>query len=243
MTAHSSLSRQGSSIVAFPSKTAWKRKTPQRLGWATTWTACWRSKTPSWLCLAMSLWSGHRAVKRNSRRKSNTCQSCYDSLWFMTNMKHAKVKRKVYLYLVFWYAKTSMVLYPRQQLWEEPVGRTIGLDDGALVEKVRQNLGCVQGNLRNELVGFDWFLGWMGKLSPFHQQGERTVTLSQWGSARWPPSPGQLLVDLCQLWSGSKERLLWQIFAHFSFSVKPVTRDHFYSINTTQDHKILNHTM
>ena len=243
MTAHSSLSRQGSSIVAFPSKTAWKRKTPQRLGWATTWTACWRSKTPSWLCLAMSLWSGHRAVKRNSRRKSNTCQSCYDSLWFMTNMKHAKVKRKVYLYLVFWYAKTSMVLYPRQQLWEEPVGRTIGLDDGALVEKVRQNLGCVQGNLKNELVGFDWLVGWLVGCHLF----------ISWGRGGWlytseVQQGGHHLLDNnseinCQFWSGSKERPLWQIFAHYSFSVKPVTRDHFYSINTTQDHKILNHTM
>ena len=153
MTAHSSLSRQGSSIVAFPSKTAWKRKTPKRLWWGTTWTACWRSKTPSWLCLAMSLWSGHRAVKRNSRRKSNTCQPCY-GLWQIWSKW--RQNEGFYLYLVFWYAKTSMVLYPRQQLWEEPVGRTIGLDDGALVEKVRQNLGCVQGNLRNELVGFDW---------------------------------------------------------------------------------------
>ena len=38
-----------------------------------TWIASWRSKTPLWLCFAMSLWSGHNAVKRNSSRKSNTC--------------------------------------------------------------------------------------------------------------------------------------------------------------------------
>ena len=40
-----------------------------------------------------------------------------------------------------------MVLYPRQELREEPVGCAIGLDDGALVEEVGQDLGSVEGHL------------------------------------------------------------------------------------------------
>ena len=39
--------------------------------------------TPSWLCLAMSLCSGQRAVNRNNRRKSNTCTGTLSLLSFI----------------------------------------------------------------------------------------------------------------------------------------------------------------
>ena len=52
-----------------------------------------------------------------------------------------------------------MILNPQQELGEETVGSTIGLEDGALMEMVGQDLGCVQCYL-GRFIGKGDLGGW-----------------------------------------------------------------------------------
>ena len=152
MTAHSSLSRQGSSIVAFPSKIAWERKIIDETLKDECFVAnldCFLEEQDTVVIVLCNV-SLVRAQRREKEQQSQVkyLQWIHLKLRFLTGTRMEKLCGREYLYLVFWYAKAGMILDPRQQLWEETIGCTIGLDNRALVEEVGEDLGRVQCYLR-----------------------------------------------------------------------------------------------